>query len=248
MMMKNYNAKSLVRQGLRYLCRALNNGYSYKKAREDLRKLVNSYSGLNKDERFLLYNELYKLYRVGKSYYNGAWQKKIGQCKSYDMIWRAARRVERSKKLRDKQAAIRSMLNDEDKVFFLCTVHDHPAEGHREWQGKIYVDRFWRTKVKGDKYYPVLSYIRNRKIHTVQWVMGDPVWMTTRPYCKHYFIPLSIDEVLSSSPKVIAERHRYKAADKDDYYDHRAKVYSELAELYGFEEFERIFSKKRVNF
>lgn len=239
-MKRNYSSKSIVRQGLKYLCRALEAEYSRRKIREDLRGLVNSYSGLNRNERYSLYIEMDKLHRAAKNYFDGDWHKKIGQCKSYDAMMRVARRVERQKKFRDKQKDIRRMLDDHNQIFFLCTVHDHPAPDHAEWQGKVYVDRFWRTKVSGEQYYAVLSYIRNRKVRTVQWVMGEPVWMTTRPNCKHSFIPLTVEEVLSSSPRVIAERHRYKMASRDDYYEYRAKVYSELDLISPCKEFKKI--------
>ena len=239
-MKRNYSSKSIIRQGLKYLCRALEAGYTRSKVRSDLRSLVNSYSGLNRNERFSLYIELDKLHRASKNYFGGDWHKKLGQCKSYDAVWKTARKVERNKKLRDKQRDIRRMLDDQNQIFFLCTVHDHCAPDHLEWQGKIYIDRFWRTKVSGEQYYAVLSYVKNRRIHTVQWVMKDPVWMTTRPNCKHYFIPLTVKEVLHSSPKSIAERHRYKMATKDDYYEYRAMVYDELDQISPCKEFKKI--------
>lgn len=225
---------------MKYLCRALTEGYTLKRIREGLRKLVNSYYGLNRNERYSLYIELYTLCRAAKNYPGGDWQRKIGQCGSYDKILKVARQVERKKKLRDKQLDIRRMLNDDQQIFFLCSVHDKPAEDHKKWQGQIFVDRFWRTKVNGEYYYPVLSYIKNRKIRTVQWVMGNPVWMTTRPNCKHYFIPLSIPEVLGSSPKALAERHRYKGYTRDDYYEFRSKVYSELDDMSPCKYFKKI--------
>jgi len=239
-MKKNYSSRSLIRQGMRYLCRALDKGVPCSKMRENLRRFVNRYEGLKRNERSLLYRELYDLYRSSKNYLGGDWQRKLGQCQSYDKIVKAARRVEREKKLRDKQLGIRAMLQDNETIFFLCTVHDHCADDHKMWQGLIYVDRFWRTKIEGELYYPVLSYIKNRRIRTVQWVMGEPVWMTTRPNCKHYFIPLKTEEVLHSSPKILNERHRYKTYSRDDYYELRRAVYTDLDEISPCSYFKKI--------
>ena len=223
-----------------YIVRALEGEYLSKKGKEGLRNLVNSYYGINRNERYQIYNELYVLYRASKNYPGGDWHKKVGQCGSYDQVMKVAKRIERKKKLREKQLEIRYYLQDHNQIFFLCTVHDHPAPDHKDWQGLVYVDRFWRTKVSGEQYYAVYSYIKNRGIRTVQWVMHEPVYMTTRPNCKHYFIPLDTQDVLRSSPKALAERHRYKMATRDDYYEYRALVYNEMDKISPCREFKKI--------
>ena len=43
------------------------------------------------------------------------------------------------------------------------------------------------------------KYIRNRKIHTVQWAMGEPCYLLTRPNCRHYLIPVATKYALSHS-------------------------------------------------
>ena len=44
----------------------------------------------------------------------------------------------------------------------------------------------------------VNRYLEKRNIQTIQWVLDKPVYMTTRPNCRHFFIPLSCGEVLST--------------------------------------------------
>ena len=229
-----------MKHGMTYICRAIQDGKTLSRIREDIRRLVNSYYGLNRNERYDLYITLYHLCRAAKNYPGGDWQKKLSQRGSYDEILRAARRAERSMKLRDKRRATRSLLDNPDQIFFLCSIHDKAAEDHKPYQGLIYIDRFWRTKVSGELYYAVLSYVRNRGIRTVQWVMHEPVWMTTRPNCKHYFIPLKTEDVLHSSPKVIAERHRYKAYSTEDYYGLRSQVYGILEDIAPCKYFEKM--------
>lgn len=236
-MKKNYNSKSLMKSGFSLLCRALDQGLSMNKFKVYLRNFVNSYYGLNRPERYDLYNELYVLYRAARN--NPDWHKKLALRSTYDQVLRVARRVERQKKTRDKQSTVRMYLQNPNQIFFLCSIHDHPAEDHKMWQGLIYVDRFWRQKVSGQMYYAVLSYIKNRKIQTIQWVMHDPVWMTTRPNCKHFFIPLDTATVLHTSPKALLERHRYKFYTVDDYYDLRSDVYGILNSITPCSEFEK---------
>lgn len=237
--MKNYNYKSFVRRSMMYICRATQDGKSLTKIKEDLRKIVNSYVGLNRNERYDLYLTLLSTCRAVRNYPGGDWQKKLSHRDTYDTILKAARRNERSMKLRIKRGVTKALLSDPQQIFFLCSVHDKPADDHKMWQGLIYIDRFWRQKVSGDLYYAVLSYVKNRGIHTVQWVMHDPVWMTTRPNCKHYFIPLKTEEVLHSSPKALSERHRYKAYTVDDYFHLRSQVYAALDDIAPCSYFEK---------
>lgn len=97
-------------------------------------------------------------------------------------------------------------------VFYLCSVHTGPAADHEDWQGKIYVDRFWRSVMEGarctaDQIRGVEAYIRNHNILTLQEVVNHKPYLITRPYCRHFFIPLSTAEVLGSSLNSILKKH-----------------------------------------
>lgn len=95
----------------------------------------------------------------------------------------------------------------EGQVFWLCSWHDDCAEDHKDWQGKIYVDRFWRSMIVSESVRSrVAAYIRNHDTMSVQDIMRGPVYMTTRPYCRHRFIPVDIDEVLSGSVNSIKKK------------------------------------------
>lgn len=90
-------------------------------------------------------------------------------------------------------------------VFYLLSSHSNPALGHAEYQGQIFVDRFWKSVSGGDK--RVQAYIRNHDTKTVQEIIKEPVYMITRPYCKHFFIKLNTDEVLKNGPKKVRSNH-----------------------------------------
>ena len=94
-------------------------------------------------------------------------------------------------------------------VFYICSVHSNPAEKHKDLQGKIYVDRFWRAVLRDDDEMTraVASYIRNHNIMTVQEVCSEPYYLITRPYCKHKLIPLDTEEVLRNGVKGIIRKH-----------------------------------------
>jgi len=104
-----------------------------------------------------------------------------------------------------KEKLIDKILKDKTNIFFLTSTHSDSALDHKDYQGKIYVDSKWQKKVK-DKDLSLLieMYITNNEVKTFQWVVDKPVWFVTRPNCRHYFKPLAVNEVLSTSvPKMI---------------------------------------------
>lgn len=60
---------------------------------------------------------------------------------------------------------------------FRCSSHPDCAPDHADYQGKVYV----LDKYKGE--YPGYQ--------TVEWVTGAPVYLTTRPNCRHILTPIN---------------------------------------------------------
>lgn len=108
---------------------------------------------------------------------------------------------------RKKSQELDKLISKGKSPFYLCSSHRNPATDHKDYQGKIYINQDWRDKVRDremqDK---IRAYIRNHKIRTIEWVIGEPVYMTTRPNCKHYFVNVDINAVLSSSAKALCKR------------------------------------------
>ena len=121
-------------------------------------------------------------------------------------------------------------------VFYMTSIHSNPAEDHKDYQGVIYVDRFWRSVLEDDTETrdKVEAYIRNHDTMTVQEVCGPPVYMITRPYCKHFFIELDTDEVLGSSVNKIRKEHSevnvrtHNINYRKKYYKFREKIHTVL--------------------
>lgn len=105
----------------------------------------------------------------------------------------------------EKEKLIKDTVKEarrEDRIFYLCSSHDDCATDHKDYQGKIYVD---------EKAVPTLEefrYIVQNKIQSFQWVTFRPVWMTTRPHCRHYFKALKSEDVLSHSVAQLTKNHR----------------------------------------
>ncbi len=130
-------------------------------------------------------------------------------------------------------------------IFYLCSTHINPAKDHADWEGKIYVSEDWEERVSPNLHDKVAAYIRNKHIRTVQWVTGEPVWLITRPNCKHYLIEVSPEEVLSSSVKKLLKAHdmymedekeiTYEYGQYKDYYE-RLKMLNYLNRMFDAEE------------
>ena len=100
--------------------------------------------------------------------------------------------------------------------FFLASAHPNPAKDHAAWEGKMYFDADWENFIPDESTATrIRSYIKNRKLRTVQWVVGAPVYLITRPNCKHYLQNIPIDEVLHASPKTLLKRHKMYMADEE---------------------------------
>ena len=111
-------------------------------------------------------------------------------------------------------------------VFYICTVHSNPAEKHKDLQGTIFVDRFWRATLRGDDEMirAVQSYIQNHNTMTIQEVCSEPYYLITRPYCKHKLIPLDTEEVLRNSAKGLVKKHPEVKISRTNV-DYRIKFY-----------------------
>lgn len=104
-------------------------------------------------------------------------------------------RIEQRRKREMLQAAM-----SEDAVFYLCSSHVNPAEDHADWEGKLYVKERWAEMIQDSRTRAaVRRFIRSRRIRTVEWVTGEPVYMVYRPNCKHYLMPVKTSDALRTS-------------------------------------------------
>lgn len=232
MMKQNYSYKSFVRNSYSLIAYHVQKDTTLNQFSTVIRNLVNTYADINRNEKYKLYRTVLDLYR--KMRRSDTVQQDLERDYNYVQVVKAARRVMRNRDIRNKQKSLREAISSTDNVFFVCSKHRKPAEDHKDYQGKIYVDRFWRTKLDLDMQKKVAAYIKNHNILTVQYITGEPVYMTTRPYCKHYFIPVSTDYVLHASYKKVVEStglHEHKWYTKEDYFNLRKKVFDNVDKI-----------------
>lgn len=86
-------------------------------------------------------------------------------------------------------------------IFYIAAYFGDCAKDHVDYQGKIYVDKDWKSNAPKDRIDEIQSYIDSKSIKTVQEVMDAPAYFTTRPNCRHYFQYIDIDSVLGAKNK-----------------------------------------------
>ena len=112
-------------------------------------------------------------------------------------------KVARSVMKREHATEMRDGLKD-GYVFFLCSWHKNAARDHVDYQGKIYIDRFWRSRILDETTRAQIEdYIKRHGTVTVQEIMGPPVYMINRPNCGHRMIPVEVSTVLGVEPGVL---------------------------------------------
>lgn len=178
--------------------------------RKAIRAMLQGRDDLNAREKNALYRRFTQLYLIGDEEY---WARTT----VIEDAMKLMNQIERRSTGRAKDRLIKETLeSNRDQalpgIFYLCSYHEKPAKGHKDYQGKLYVDRYWRhtMKQRPELHWlvdPIEAYIRNHSILTVQQVVDHEPYLIKRPYCKHFFIPVNTWDVLTSSLSAIKREH-----------------------------------------
>lgn len=85
-----------------------------------------------------------------------------------------------------------------ERVFYLCSAHGDCAIDHQDYQGKYYIAENWRSIIKDkDLKEKIAQYVRTNNVKTFEEIIDRPVWLITRPHCRHYFRLIETNTVLS---------------------------------------------------
>lgn len=119
-------------------------------------------------------------------------------------------------------------------VLFLCNEFGTCADDHRPYQGKVYVLENWRNLVSSDKIDKYTDYIQKNDIQTLESIKGAPVYLGTRPNCRHTFTPITFEQAtnknqtlkdLGLSAKGKANKEKYEASQKQRAYERAIRDY-----------------------
>lgn len=118
---------------------------------------------------------------------------------------------------------------DAGVIFFLCSSHATCANDHVDYQGKMYVDEDWESMVDDSLKEEVANYIKANNIETIQRVRDDAPYLTTRPNCRHYFMPINTEEAIGTSTnKLLKENNMILGKyDQQNYVDLQKQRYEE---------------------
>jgi hypothetical protein len=88
-----------------------------------------------------------------------------------------------------------------DTAFYQLSTHANPADGHEPYQGKIFLNEDKATPEER-------KYALAHNIPTIREMMFSEPFLTTRTNCKHFFIPVSSEEVMTNrvpKPQIIQD-------------------------------------------
>lgn len=93
-------------------------------------------------------------------------------------------------------------------IFYITSFYGDCAKDHVDYQGKIYYDENWQSIAPKDRIGEISNYIKQLDADissfgkapnaSVQAITDGDVKLTSRPNCRHYFMPIGIDEVLGA--------------------------------------------------
>lgn len=127
---------------------------------------------------------------------------------------------------RKKHQELVGILSSESN-FFYCTAHKNPADGHREYQDRIYYRR------NGTLSPEEKQFVRSQRLLAVEDVTLGPVWLCTRKNCKHRLIPISFESAKNGDVRgeVSVKDISYEEEQYDTYRD-RLKMYVKLKNVF----------------
>lgn len=114
----------------------------------------------------------------------------------------------------------RKLLEDEKKenskrLFILVSEHKDSALDHKDYQGRLYFAKDYEKIISSEdekKRKEIFKRIKEEHMLEFERVIGKPVWMITRPNCRHFFEYLDTEDVLKHTTKYLLKKHKMKLA------------------------------------
>lgn len=235
--------KRLTKDSFLLITRSLSVEMPVSKFENEVKSLLKNEYYANKTEYYAIFDAISGTYKRAKTQLkSGKWKDFLAYNTTFNTIYFASKHASESNKTMIKLDNLQRAF-DRGFVFFMCDVHPNCADDHKAYQGKIYVDKNWRSRVPSELYLPVLSYIELRHIRTVQSVLWKPVWLTTRRYCHHRLHEIPTTTVLNSPQNLLLQTYGkskpFRISSEQDYYAFRREVYSALNKALPCKQFDR---------
>ncbi len=194
-LLNNDNSTNLTKAQHKYIAKELTNGIVFLRddAIKSYQSIVNSTMQELRSNKALelstaLENHLKSGIDLGTVYQDGKVFK-------FDTYFEMKARTEIQTEIKDNMI---QTGHDAGVIFYITSYYGDCAKDHADYQGKIYFDRDWRANAPKDRIEEIENYISSNKLMSVQEVTGAPVYLTSRPNCRHYFQAIDIDSVLGA--------------------------------------------------
>lgn len=93
-------------------------------------------------------------------------------------------------------------------VFYLCNYFADSADDHKDFQGKYYYDKNWKSfKFSKETEDKIQAMINRYHMRSYQQVVDGPPYLTTRPNCRHTLTPIPLDQALKNNPAETGEKY-----------------------------------------
>lgn len=105
-------------------------------------------------------------------------------------------------------------------VFYICNSFGDCADDHKDYQGKYYFDKDWKSFGYDEETSKrIQKTIDSYEMKSYQDVVNNKPYLTTRPNCRHTLRPVVLDDVFSNTPKQMTEKYKIqKGTYKDGNY------------------------------
>lgn len=123
--------------------------------------------------------------------------------------------------------------------FWLCNFFKDCAPDHKDFQGKIYFDERYKSfGFDENKLKIIEDLIKSKKMLSIQQVKDNKPYLTTRPNCRHKFMPISINQALGNTNELLKklkmttgnyEEKQYKMSQDLRYCERNIRKYKDLA-------------------
>ena len=141
---------------------------------------------------------------------------KSGRLYEYKSYMEMRARTAISTEITNQQLEVNKIAKN---VFFICSSFEDCAEDHAKYQGQIYYDdRFLSYGFEKEKIKEIKDVIRNKKMLSIQQVMNNKPYLTTRPNCRHRFMPITMQQALGNTTNLLKRLHLYTGKYDDDKY------------------------------
>jgi hypothetical protein len=104
-------------------------------------------------------------------------------------------------------------------VFFIVNSFADCADDHKHLQGKIYYDKRYKSfNLPKEVKEQVAKIIKDKDMLSMQDAIDEPFWLTTRPNCRHRFVPITLEQAMGNVNELLEKLKLKKGTYKDQNY------------------------------